>query len=97
MNADNSKNTSRTDWAALAAMSDDDIDCSDIPPLTEEFFKNATLRIPANQVKNWVRLEPDVIEWFQNQGTDYKALIKSVLQHHIAENISKKASAGTQQ
>lgn len=40
-------NTSRTDWATIDAMSDEEIDYSDIPPLTDEFFENATLRIPA--------------------------------------------------
>jgi len=32
------KNTSRTNWEALESMSDEDIDYSDIPPLTDEFF-----------------------------------------------------------
>lgn len=68
MNKNNSKNTSRTDWAALEAMTDDEIDYSDIPPLTEEFFKDATSRIPANQVSNLVQLEPDIIKWFKEQG-----------------------------
>jgi hypothetical protein len=47
-------NTSRTDWAALEAMDDEDIDYSEIPPLTEEFFENATLRIPATQPRQMV-------------------------------------------
>ena len=40
-------NTSRSDWATIDAMSHQEIDYSDIPPLTDEFFENATLRIPA--------------------------------------------------
>ncbi len=47
MNRNDSNNTSGTNWEALAAMSDDNIDYSDIPPLTDEFFEQATLRIPA--------------------------------------------------
>jgi hypothetical protein len=35
---------SKTDWARIDAMSDDEIDISDIPPLTNEFFSNAKLR-----------------------------------------------------
>ena len=35
-------NTSRTNWAALEAMTDEEIDYSDIPPLMDEFFENAT-------------------------------------------------------
>jgi hypothetical protein len=30
---------SKTDWARIDAMKDEDIDYSDIPPLTDDFFK----------------------------------------------------------
>jgi hypothetical protein len=49
MNDKDLKHTSRTNWAALEAMEDQDIDYSDIPPLTDEFFERATLRIPVKQ------------------------------------------------
>jgi hypothetical protein len=39
-------NTSKTDWARIDAMADDDIDTSDIPPLGEAFFAKAKLRMP---------------------------------------------------
>jgi len=40
------KKTSRTDWKRLASMKDDEIDYSDIPPLTDAFFDRAVLRSP---------------------------------------------------
>jgi hypothetical protein len=43
---------SGTNWEVLAAMSDDNIDYSDIPPLTDDFFERATLRIPTEQAHN---------------------------------------------
>jgi hypothetical protein len=46
-------------------MSDENIDYSDIPPLTDEFFEKATLQIPAAQAKNVIQLEPDIIAWFK--------------------------------
>lgn len=49
MNVNDSSNTSRTDWAALEVMTDEGIDYSDIPPLTDEFFEKAMLRVPAAQ------------------------------------------------
>ncbi|BDA72318.1 hypothetical protein CAL7716_064840 [Calothrix sp. PCC 7716] len=52
MSDKNLKSTSRTNWEALESMSDDDIDYSDIPPLTDEFFNKAILRIPVAQAKN---------------------------------------------
>ena len=83
MSDKNLSNTSRTNWAALEAMDDQGIDYSDIPPLTEEFFEKATLRIPASQAQQLVQIEPDVLKWFQSQGGEYKALINSVLRHYI--------------
>jgi uncharacterized protein (DUF4415 family) len=91
MNVNNSNNTSQTDWAALEAMTDEDIDYSDIPPLTDEFFQNASLRIPAHQVENLIRLDSDVITWFQSQGKEYKALINKVLRNYIDSNNDRQA------
>lgn len=76
-------NTSRTNWAALEAIDDEGIDYSDIPPLTEEFFEKATLRIPAPQAQQLVQIDPDILKWFQAQGGEYKALINSVLRCYI--------------
>jgi uncharacterized protein (DUF4415 family) len=75
--------TSRTNWAALEAMADETIDYSDIPPLTEAFFQKATLRIPATQAQQLVAIDPDILEWFQAQGGEYRSLINSVLRHHM--------------
>ncbi|AFY80549.1 BrnA antitoxin family protein [Oscillatoria acuminata] len=76
-------NTSRTDWAAIEAMSDEEIDYSDIPPLTDEFFENATLRIPATQARNLIQLDADVMAWFRGQGSEYRNTINSVLRRYI--------------
>ncbi|MBE9052136.1 BrnA antitoxin family protein [Nostocales cyanobacterium LEGE 11386] len=83
MSVNNSSNISRTNWKALAAMTDEEIDYSDIPPLTEEFFEKATLRVPADQARNLIQLDPDIIEWFQSQSAEYKVLINSVLRRYI--------------
>ncbi len=83
MSVNDSSNTSLTDWAALGAMTDEEIDYSDISPLTEDFFENATLRVPAAQARNLTQLDPDVMAWFQAQGAEYKTLINSVLRRYI--------------
>jgi uncharacterized protein (DUF4415 family) len=92
MNNKDLKTTSQTDWAALEAMNDEDIDYSDIPPLTEKFFENATLRIPATQAHQLIQLDPDVLQWFQAQGGEYKSLINSVLRRHIEQGDTRSAS-----
>ncbi|MGF1519280.1 MAG: BrnA antitoxin family protein [Nodosilinea sp.] len=89
MSGKDSSNTSRTNWAALESLDDEGIDYSDIPPLTEEFFEKATLRIPASQAQQLVQIEPDVLQWFQSQGGEYKDLINSILRGYVdskAEN-----------
>jgi uncharacterized protein (DUF4415 family) len=91
MNDKDLKNTSRTNWAALEAMADEDIDYSDIPPLTDEFFERATLRIPAKQAHWLVQIDPDVLEWFQAQGGEHRALINSVLRRYIENGDERSA------
>jgi uncharacterized protein (DUF4415 family) len=76
-------NTSRTDWAALDTMTDEEIDYSDIPPLMDEFFENATLRIPAAQARNLIEIDADVMAWFREQGAEYRNTINSVLRRYI--------------
>jgi uncharacterized protein (DUF4415 family) len=76
MSVNDSSNTSRTDCAALEAMTDEEIDYSDIPPLTDEFFENAVLRVPAAQADNLIQLDPEVMAWFRAQGAEYIAVLK---------------------
>ena len=92
MNDKNLKSTSRTNWEALESMSDDDINYDDIPPLTDEFFNKAMLRIPVSQAKNLVQLDPDVMAWFEAQGGEYKATINSILRRHIQNDADKKTA-----
>lgn len=68
MNADAMNNTSRTDWTRIDAMGDEEIDTSDIPPLTEEFFAKAQLRMPKSKIAISVEVDPETFAWFQAQG-----------------------------
>jgi hypothetical protein len=61
-------NISETDWSRIDAMTDEDIDTSDIPPLSEEFFAKARLRIPVSSLTVVVRTDPETLAWFQSQG-----------------------------
>ncbi|MEQ8975599.1 MAG: BrnA antitoxin family protein [Coleofasciculus sp. C1-SOL-03] len=70
-------------------MSDEDIDYSDIPSLTDEFFEGATLRIPADKAHHLIQIDPDVIAWFKAQDIEYKRLINTVLRRYIESNGDK--------
>ncbi len=73
----------------IEAMSDQDIDYSDIPPLDEEFFKNAKLvkRKPRTKQIS-IRIDTEVLEWFRNnaQKKGYQTLINDVLRTYVRHN-----------
>lgn len=58
MNPTNISKPSETDWARIDAMTDEMIDTSDIPPLSDEFFKKAAWRMPQPSVAVTVHVEP---------------------------------------
>ena len=68
MNVDTMNNTSKTDWERIDAMDDEDIDTSDIPPLSAEFWAKAQLRMPKKSITTSVQIDPETFAWFQSQG-----------------------------
>ena len=79
---------SRTDWARVDALADEDIDTSDIPPLTEAEFARSEWRLPAAtslgsqalpQVTVEVSVDEDILAWFQSQGQDYPQRMRAAL------------------
>jgi uncharacterized protein (DUF4415 family) len=74
---------SQTDSEALEVAADEQIDCSDIPPLTEAFFKNASLRIPPSQIARWLKVDLEVLAWFQDNSSDPKRSMNDVLRDHV--------------
>lgn len=79
----------------LSALSDDDIDYSDIPKLDENFWKNARVRYPSeNKERLTVRFDADLVEWFKGQGRGYQtkmnAVLRSFYEVHKNENHLRK-------
>lgn len=78
---------SQTDWARIDAMTDQDIDTSDIPPITPELFATAIVRqgLKPMQVKKQVtiRLDADVLIWFKAQGQGYQTQINELLRAYM--------------
>ena len=62
------KTTSKTNWERVDALTDDQIDTSDIPALSDEFFAKARWRAPVQPLNVLVRVTPDTLAWFQAQG-----------------------------
>lgn len=79
MSADDMNKPTKTNLERFDAMTDDMIDTSDIPPLTEDFFANATWRMPKPKVKVTVEVEPEVMDWFKAQGENYQRYLSAAL------------------
>ena len=82
-----SKIRSKTDWKRLDAMRDEDIDVSDIPPMTPEMFAKSVFRVgfkpvpPKEQIT--LRLDADVLEWFRARGAGYQTQINGLLRAYM--------------
>lgn len=83
MNEDFTKNISLTDWDRVDALTDEDIDTSDIPPLDETFFANAILRLPHPKETITIRVDADVLDWFRSQGKGYQTRMNAVLRTYM--------------
>ena len=84
---------SKTDFKRFDAMTDEEIDFSDIPPLTDEqlsamkplrdVFPNAV----QEKVRITLRLDSDIVSWFKEQvktgGGNYQGLINDALRRYI--------------
>lgn len=77
------KRTREKSTKELLAMRDEDIDYSDIPPLTKEFWKKAKIRMPASKQLISVRLDGDIIQWFKGQGKGYQSYMNAVLRSFV--------------
>ncbi len=82
MRAANSKKQSKTDWARVDAMKDEEIDYSDNPKLDAQFFKEA-IWWPGPKKQITIRLDPDVLAFFRKQGKRYQTTINAVLRKYV--------------
>ena len=76
-----------------AAKADADIDFTDIPELTEDFWKNAVRNPYYRPVKQQltVRLDADVVAWLRQQGRGYQTRLNQVLRDVMVADIRKSA------
>jgi predicted DNA binding CopG/RHH family protein len=83
-----------TDWARLEVMTDEEIDLSDIPELTDEQLQSMRPTdelIPAlanrGKTRITIRLDDEIIAFFKQQANDnstnYQTLINAALHHFV--------------
>ncbi len=64
----------------LAAISDEEIDYSDIPQLDATFWKNAKLVEPENTQQVTLRVKKSVLEAYKATGKGYQTRMNAVLE-----------------
>jgi uncharacterized protein (DUF4415 family) len=66
----------------LAALTDKDIDFSDIPELGDEFWKNAVVVMPEKTEQITLRVKASVLEAYKATGKGYQTRMNSVLESY---------------
>jgi len=83
----------KAELKALREMPDSEIDCSDIPPLDDAFWKNA-VRNPLyrpTKTSTTVRVDSDVLAWFKSQGKGYQTRMNAVLRDAMLRSLHHEA------
>ena len=89
MKKNSTSNKSGTDFKRLDAMTDTDIDFSDIPEVTPEMFAKGIVRRglkPITKKQLTLRLDSDLIEWFKEQGQGYQTKMNALLRAYMEEH-----------
>jgi uncharacterized protein (DUF4415 family) len=73
------KRSIKSDLARLDRLKDAAIDYSDIPPLGDEFFNEATVAWPRVKQQLTIRLDADVLNWLKANGKGYQTRINRIL------------------
>jgi len=63
----------------IDSLTDEMIDRSELPPLGESFFARATWRMPKRQAIITVPVDPDLLAWFQAQGSECEQRVVAAL------------------
>jgi len=89
-------NTSRkdgTDYERLRTMRDEDIDFSEIPPITDEMFARGVVRPPISvthpREEFKLKLDRDLAKWYRDMGPSSSGIINFVLRRFMQEELRK--------
>ena len=83
----------RRELAKLAARPDHEVDLSDIPELTDKFWRNAVRNPFYRPIKKQItlRLDADVIAWLRKHGKGYQTKANSLLREIMMKAVDEKA------
>ncbi len=80
----------KTDWAALDAMTDEDIDAAIAKdPVWQEFenldWSDGVVVMPVKKIPISIRIDEDVLAFFKNDGEGYQGRMNAVLRAYMNE------------
>ena len=71
------------------ALTEEDIDTSDIPPLGEEFMETSRWWKPGTPSSVLLDLDPATFAWFKNQGSNYEKGMAAALRSYATTHQSE--------
>jgi len=79
----------KAELAALAARREEEVDYSDTPPLSAEFWKNAERGkfYKPTKTSTTVRIDSDVLAWLRSQGKGYQSRINAILRREMLSSL----------
>lgn len=85
----------KAELAALKAKADSAIDYSEIPPLGDNFWRQAA-RNPfyrPTKTSTTVRIDSDVLLWLRAQGKGYQSRINAILRREMLESVHSEGTS----
>ena len=87
-----SKKSIKSDLKRLDAMSDKDIDYSDIPEFDETFLRSVEMKITPEKKPISLRVDADVLDWMKSQGKGYQSRINAILRSYYEAHKNEHAN-----
>src|SRR5215468_3089939 len=87
----------KTDWARVASLTDEEIEAAvrddpDAAPLDID-WSQAVLIVPPRKKAISIRVDPDVLDYFKNEGPGYQRRINAVLRSYVDQKQKRGKSA----
>lgn len=75
----------KEDLDRFDAIKEEDIDLSDIPELTEDFWKNAKRGdfYKPRKEQITIKIDADVLAWLKSNGKGYQTRLNAILRHEM--------------
>ncbi len=79
----------KAELTALAARREEDVDYSDTPSLSADFWKDAERGkfYKPTKTSTTVRIDSDVLAWLRSQGKGYQSRINAILRREMLSSL----------